>query len=386
LLYLIVVKYNATTFIHFKIGSKIAIFVFILIVLVIANFVIVSYYQSQMTYLGNSINIAGKNRFLTSNLMYHISEYLFEDNTKSSSTVNFTINKLESNILALKQGGNIISGIELKPLPREFLEDWNIIYQKWFSLKTNVANKIFKSTNNEIINSETPIDKDKETSKLETEALSLVDLSNLLVTKLSDYLKNNSEYFLFIQKVFIILITVVITAFAFYISSKILKPILSLTSSISEINGENVIISQNKGNNSNNKNELSVLSNSFNYMVNSIKNYIKKQNRIIKELEKTNEELIYKDQLKNEFINVPAHEIKTPIQPIIAIAEIIQQEGINNIEKNKEFLDIIFRNSRRLKQITEDVLNIARIESGSFSLNKEKFNVNELITEILKEY
>ena len=269
------VKYNATTFIHFKIGSKIAILVFILIVLVIANFVIVSYYQSQMTYLGNSINIAGKNRFLTSNLMYHISEYLFEDNTKSSSTVNFTINKLESNILALKQGGNIISGIELKPLPREFLEDWNIIYQKWFSLKTNVANKIFKSTNNELINSETPIDKDKETSKLETEALSLVDLSNLLVTKLSDYLKNNSEYFLFIQKVFIILITVVITAFAFYISSKILKPILSLTSSISEINGENVIISQNNGNNSNNKNELSVLSNSFNYMVNSIKNYIK---------------------------------------------------------------------------------------------------------------
>jgi signal transduction histidine kinase len=340
-----------------------------------------------MTYLGNSINIAGKARFLTSNLMYHISENLLEEKTKSSSQINSAINQLESNLLALRQGGNIISGIELKPLPREFLEDWNIIYQKWVSLQTNVANKIINSTDG-ITNSKTSIDKHKEASKLETEALSLVDSSNLLVTKLSDYLKSNSESSLFIQKVFTILIIVVTTAFVFYLTREILKPILSLISSIREINGENlnVIISQNKGNNSsNNKNELSVLSNSFNYMVKYINN-IKRQDKLIKKLEKANEELKYKDQLKNEFINIAAHEIKTPIQPIIALAEVIQQEGINNIEKNKEYLDIIFRNSRRLMQISEDVLDVARIESGSFSLNKEKFNLNELITEILKEY
>jgi len=64
----------------------------------------------------------------------------------------------------------------------------------------------------------------------------------------------------------------------------------------------------------------------------------------------------------------------------------MQYDGIDNIEKNKEFLDIIFRNSRRLLQISEDVLDVARIESGSFSLKEEKFNLNELISEILKEY
>ena len=129
-----------------------------------------------------------------------------------------------------------------------------------------------------------------------------------------------------------------------------------------------------------------IISNSFNYMVNLIKN-IKKQDKIIKELEKANEELKYKHQLKNEFINIAAHEIKTPIQPIIALAELLQQDGIiHNTEKNKEYLDIIFRNSKRLNQITEEVLDVARIESGSFSLTKEKFNLKEMITDILKEY
>ena len=106
----------AKSFIHSKIGSKIAIFVFILIILVITSFVIFSYYQSQMTYLGNSINIAGKNRFLTSNLLYEVSEYLLEDNTKNISKINSAINQLESNVLALKQGGNMVAGIRFKTI------------------------------------------------------------------------------------------------------------------------------------------------------------------------------------------------------------------------------------------------------------------------------
>jgi signal transduction histidine kinase len=342
-----------------------------------------------MTYLGNSINVAGKNRFLTSNLMLEISEYLnSEGNTKSSSEINTAMNQLESNILALRQGGKIIAGeeINLKPLPTEFLEDWNIIYQKWISLKTNLTNKIIDSTNKKI-DTEKSIDILEETSLLETEAVSLIDSSNLLVTKLSDYLKGNSESSLFILQINTILIVVVTVAFAFYLANKILRPIISLTSIIPEINGEklNVITRQNKSNN--NKNELSLLSNTFNYLVNCIKN-IKTQDKLIRELEKTIKELKYKDQLKNDFINIAAHEIKTPIQPIISFAELLQKGGgeINNIEKNKQYLDIIFRNSKRLKQITDDLLDVAKIETGSFFLNKEKFSLREMIIDILKEY
>ena len=297
--------------------------------------------------------------------------------TKDVSKINSAINQLESNILTLREGGKAAS-IDLKPLSVEFLNDWNNVYQKWISLKTIIVNNIIEP-NDKTMGS---IDKFTQSS-LETEAQSLVNLSNILVTKLGEYGRNNSENLLFNQRVFIILDIVVIAAFVLYLTRKILKPIHSLTSAISEVNRETLnVIAQNKGSNID---ELSVLSNSFNYMVNSLKN-IKKQDELINELKKTNEELKYKDQLKNEFINVAAHEIKTPIQPIIALSELLHQEGINNIEKNKELLNIIFRNSKRLKQLTEDVLDVASIESGSFLLTKEKFNLKEMITDVLKEY
>ena len=369
---------NNFEFIHSKIGSKIVVFVFILIILVITSFIIFSYYQSQMTYLGNSINIAGKNRFLTSNLLYGVSEYLLKDNTKNISKINSAINQLESNVLALKQGGNIV-GIDLKSLPTEFSDDWNKIYHKWISLKTIIANNIIKSSDENMGS----IDKLTQ-RKIETEALSLVNLSNILVTKLGEYVRNNSENLLFNQRVFIILDLVVIAAFVLYLTRKILKPILSLTSAISEVNREtHNVIAQSKGNNNND--ELSLIGNSFNYMVNFIKN-IKKEDELIKELKKENEELKVHDKIQKEFINVAAHEMKTPIQPIIVFSELLSQERINNKEKEKEYLDIILRNSKRLMQLSENVLGVTRIEGGSFFINKEKFNLKELITEILREY
>ena len=370
---------NNFEFIRSKLGSKIVIFVFILIILVLTSFIIFSYYQTQMTYLGNSINIAGKNRFLTSNLMFDISKYLVEDSTKDVSKINSSINQLESNILTLREGGKAAS-IDLKPLPVEFLNDWNKVYHKWISLKTIIANNIIKSSDENIGS----IDELTQ-RKFETEALSLVNSSNILVTKLGEYVRSNSENLLFNQRVFIILDIVVIATFVFYLTRKILKPILSLTSAISEVNRDTLhVITQSKGNNNND--ELSLIGNSFNYMVNFIKN-IKKEDELIKELKKENEELKVHDKMQKEFINVAAHEIKTPIQPIIALSELLQQEeGINNIEKNKQLLNIILRNSKRLKQLTEDVLDVASIESGSFFVNKEKFNLKEMITDVLKEY
>ena len=78
---IVVLSYSADAFklISSKIGRRIAILVFIQIFFIVASLVVLSYYQSQMTYLGNSINIAGKNRFLTSNLMFSTAEYFMEN-------------------------------------------------------------------------------------------------------------------------------------------------------------------------------------------------------------------------------------------------------------------------------------------------------------------
>src|ERR687898_1494009 len=139
---------NNFKFIRSKIGFKIGILVFIQIIFIISSFIILTYYQSQSTYLGNSINIAGKNRFLTSNLMLSITEYFMESNSDSSK-ISYAIDQLESNILVLKQGGKI-SEIDLKPLPSEYLDDWYHIDQKWKLLKIILTNTIIKE--NQIIN------------------------------------------------------------------------------------------------------------------------------------------------------------------------------------------------------------------------------------------
>jgi signal transduction histidine kinase len=396
-------KYNANAFrlIRSKIGQKIGVLVVIQIIFIITSFSVLSYYESKGTYLGNSINIAGKNRFLTSNLMIHMSEYFLEGSSsgvsKAShvSKINSAIEQLESNILALRQGGKI-SDVDLKPLPSEFFDDWKIIYQKLVSLKTILANSIIKP--NEKINptaatatstTTEPIDKAIKTT-LETRALSLVDSSNALVTKLGKYAGNISQNSMFLQTIFALL-NIAVAAVVLYLVMKILKPIFALTTATSEVSKGNLEVSvKSRGDD-----ELSVLSESFNSMVNSIKNYIKKQNELTKELENANEELKHKDRLKDEFINVAAHELRSPIQPILTLSEFLlfrkvggnsSKSAMMNIEKEEELLDVIVRNSKRLRQIAEDILDVSKIESGSLVLKKEKFNLKEMITEILSDY
>jgi signal transduction histidine kinase len=397
---------NAFRLIRSKIGLKIGVLVAIQIIFIVTSFSILSYYESQITYLGNSINIAGKNRFLTSNLMLHMSEYFLDGSSSGVSKVshvskiNSAIEQLDSNILALRQGGKV-QDVDLKPLPSEFFDDWNIIYQKWVSLKTILTNNIIKP--NEKINpaattttttTTTAIDKVIKTTS-ETRALSLVDSSNALVTQLGQYARNSSQNLMFLQTIFAIL-NIAVASIVLFIVMKILKPIFALTTATSEISRGNLNISiKSTGND-----ELSVLSESFNSMVNSIKNYVKKQNELTKELENANEELKHKDQLKDEFINVAAHELRSPIQPILTVAEFLRcrkvggggnssssnNSAMRSIEKEQELLDIIVRNSNRLRLIAEDILDVAKIESGSLILKKEKFNLKEMITEILNEY
>jgi two-component system, OmpR family, sensor histidine kinase VicK len=96
------------------------------------------------------------------------------------------------------------------------------------------------------------------------------------------------------------------------------------------------------------------------------------------------EQLKAHDKMQKEFINIAAHELRNPIQPIIGLSEVLRSRTKNTDEH--EFLDAIIRSAKRLQQLTENILNVAQIENHSLKLNKERFNLTVLIINILKDY
>ena len=90
------------------------------------------------------------------------------------------------------------------------------------------------------------------------------------------------------------------------------------------------------------------------------------------------------EKMKEEFINIAAHELRTPIQPILGLSDIIYSKVKD--EELHELLEIIIRNAKRLQRLTNNLLDITKIESQSLLLKKEKFNLNILISEVLKDY
>ena len=102
------------------------------------------------------------------------------------------------------------------------------------------------------------------------------------------------------------------------------------------------------------------------------------------ELRSANEQLKVHAKMQKEFINIAAHELRTPIQPVLSLTQIIRSK-IKDAEQG-ELLDVVIRNAKRLHQLAEDILDITRIESQSLKLNKERFNLNDLISNVMQDY
>jgi signal transduction histidine kinase len=89
--------------------------------------------------------------------------------------------------------------------------------------------------------------------------------------------------------------------------------------------------------------------------------------------------------MQEEFINVAAHELRTPIHPILGLSEILLSR-VGNIEEYHDIIDAISRNAKRLERLTEDVLDITRIESGPLPLHKQQLNLKDLVFNIIEDY
>jgi two-component system sensor histidine kinase VicK len=95
------------------------------------------------------------------------------------------------------------------------------------------------------------------------------------------------------------------------------------------------------------------------------------------------EKLKEADQMKNQFIDVAAHELRTPLQPIMGLSEVLR--STINDTKQQELLDVIVRNAKRLLRLTEDILDVTKIESHSLNLKKERFDLTELISNTIQD-
>ena len=109
------------------------------------------------------------------------------------------------------------------------------------------------------------------------------------------------------------------------------------------------------------------------------------QAELFKQLKEANEQLKQHDKMQKEFINLAAHELRTPIQPILGLTEIVSSKIKNNTEQ-RELLDAVTRNAKRLQRLVDDIIDVTKIESQSLKLNKEELDLNHVITNIIDDY
>jgi signal transduction histidine kinase len=85
------------------------------------------------------------------------------------------------------------------------------------------------------------------------------------------------------------------------------------------------------------------------------------------------------EKVKDDFVNIAAHELRTPIQPILGLADILRSKQTGEGQE-AEYLDVIIRNAKRLQRLTQHILDISRIDSKSLDLKKESFNLSDIIS------
>ena len=94
------------------------------------------------------------------------------------------------------------------------------------------------------------------------------------------------------------------------------------------------------------------------------------------------EQLKTHGKMQDEFINIASHELRTPTQAVLTCSELLRRHP----ERREEMIQAIYRNAERLQRLTNDILDVTRIEGKTLKLNKEKFNVIDLLSKLVEDY
>jgi signal transduction histidine kinase len=120
-----------------------------------------------------------------------------------------------------------------------------------------------------------------------------------------------------------------------------------------------------------------------------------------KKLATANEQLKINDKIQKDFINIAAHELRTPIQPILSLTQVIRDRmsekkegegehiaGSKEQQQQRELCqlqDVVITSAKRLVRLTDDILEVSRIESHTLTFQKVIFNLNDLVSNIVQE-
>ena len=92
------------------------------------------------------------------------------------------------------------------------------------------------------------------------------------------------------------------------------------------------------------------------------------------------EQLKIHDRMQKEFINIVAHELRNPIQPLV-----LSSESLKDSMPDEERISIVIRNARKLQMLANEILDITKIESKTLKLNKENIDLREIILYGMKD-
>jgi signal transduction histidine kinase len=403
-----------------KIIFRLALLVAIEVLLVVSILGISTYIESQSTAVGNTINIAGKNRYLTSNFLLELEKV--NHGTAYIENLRNATDALNTNILFLRSGGHITSpsgDIILAPLSAKYLDKWYEIREKGNTLNQYVGLLGQGSTTSPISNSRSssstnepqlssslssPAEATIDTAGIETTASQLIASSDDLTRQLSEDDRIYSQDFVSTQTIFIIG-AALLGGLILYIMNRLLRPISLIIKATEDVKKGNLSISPIAD--CDRRDEIGVLAASFNSMIRRLEEY---------------------EQRQKDFINIAAHELRTPIQPILGLSATIREEILNlgkqlqmmqgeeavykelqnassttvaarsdsidrssssltpSLEKIVLMADVMNRNAKRLEKMTSNLLDVSRIENDKpLELNKERFDLGKKIQNVIND-
>lgn len=357
-----------------KIVVKLGILIAIEISIVVISFGISTYIQSQSTSIGDTINIAGLNRYLTSNLLFQV-EKINDGDTVQIDSLRNASDMLSKNIAILRSGGEVPSSfgsIYLTPLPSSYIYKWNDIDQKRIVLDQYIRTFLDQkqSANSVTIENEQQMPLPSTSAKtlidisnIQIAASNLISSSNAFTRQLSEDDRITSQSLVSMQVLFIIM-AVAVGAIILYIMARLLRPISLIIKATDEVKKGNLNIPPIK--HCQGKDEVSVLASSFNSMTEQLRKY---------------------DEMQKHFISIASHELKNPLQPILGLSDILRINLTNNNNKEEyhEIADAIFRSAKKLQNTIDNVLQATRIEKQFVHLDNERFDICELIQTLVKD-